>query len=227
LKLKIVSLGQKNEMNPSMELFAISQDGGEETKQEEMKGQREDEGEFQTFHSDSGVRKKHTPFTMCAGESSSVLTKFLADGMLGRLARWLRLLGYDTVFQTNRSKEKLVQLAIEENRVFLTRDRKFTQREWPFSVVYVFSENPGEQLKQVVVEMKLDPLSRRFSLCSLCNVPVQNVERERIVDSVPRDVWKREKSFWECPRCRRIYWKGGHWRRMEERLAVLGLCKIE
>jgi len=151
------------------------------------------------------------------------MIRFITDGMLGRLARWLRILGYDTVFQPDRSKEELSLLAACENRVFLTRDRNFTERTWPFQTVYIFSEDPKEQLKQVVSNFNLDCVSYRFLLCSVCNVPVEPVEKKRIIEKVPSGVLERESIFWKCPACGRIYWKGGHWKRIEEWLSGLGL----
>ena len=151
------------------------------------------------------------------------MIRFIADGMLGKLARWLRLLGYDTMFQPDRSKEELSLLAACESRVFLTRDKNFTERNWPFPTLYIFSEDPKDQLKQVVNNLNLDPVSHRFSLCSLCNVLVERVEKRTVVDSVPDSIWKRENIFWRCPCCGRVYWKGGHWKRIEEWLDGLDL----
>jgi len=154
---------------------------------------------------------------------SDFMVRFITDGMLGRLARWLRLLGYDTVFQPDRSKEELSLLAACENRVFLTRDRNFTERSWPFQTVYIFTEDPKEQLKQVVNDFSLDSVSYRFSLCSMCNVPVERVEKKKIAESVPLSILERENIFWKCPSCGRVYWKGGHWKRIEEWLSGLDL----
>ena len=149
------------------------------------------------------------------------MIRFIADGMLGKPARWLRLLGYDTVFRPERSKEELCLLAACENRVFLTRDRNFTKRNWPFQTFYIASENPKEQLKQVINDFQLDFISYRFLLCSICNVPVEHVEKEKIIENVPSGVLERENVFWKCPSCGRVYWKGGHWKRIEEWLNKL------
>ena len=170
---------------------------------------------------------KRTVFTMDIEESSFSCLKFLADGMLGSLARWLRFLGYDTVFHQDWTKGQLLSLAKTEGRIFLTRDRAFAQKSRPFPVIFVSSEDVGDQLKQVVVDLNLDPVSHRFSLCSLCNVSVKSVKKDEVADSVPKAVWERESVFWECPCCGRIYWQGGHWQRIEARLAALHLNKRE
>lgn len=166
---------------------------------------------------------RSTPLTINTEKAFASVPRFLIDGMLGRLARLLRFLGYDSVFQPEREKRELISLASEERRVFLTRDWNFTQRKWPFRVVFVSSENPEEQLRQIVTDLDLDPVSYRFSLCSLCNVPVVKTEKESVSSRIPRSVWEQQEVYWECPQCERIYWQGGHWKRMEQRFASLGM----
>lgn len=141
--------------------------------------------------------------------------RFLADAMLGRLARWLRLLGFDTLYEADLPDAEVVRRALEEERWILTRDRALPA-EWRVSGVRVLaSEDLREQLAEVVRSFRLAPLVRPFSRCGECNAPLAPVSRDAVAGAVPPRVAAREREFRRCPGCGRIYWRGSHTARME------------
>lgn len=148
--------------------------------------------------------------------------KLLCDHMLGSLARWLRFMGYDTAYPKAMEDRDLIAKAREEERVLLTRDKGLAAR---FSgAIYVKSDVLAEQIRELAALLPLrvlDPLSR----CSLCNTPIEPAPRDVVRDLVPEGVLSRQKEFWRCPSCGKIYWQGSHWDKMIERLNDLDLPK--
>jgi len=142
-------------------------------------------------------------------------TRFFADAMLGRLARWLRILGFDVAFQPHIGDGELVRRAVEEDRAILTRDRALP-REWRVSGVYVVStEKPLEQLREVIRAFDLADAVQLFTRCNRCNTPLDKPRRDEILDRVPGPVLARHRDFRSCPECQRVYWSGSHTDRME------------
>ena len=143
--------------------------------------------------------------------------KFVADAMLGTLAKWLRILGYDTVYDPDLDDHQLVRLARAQDRVLLTRDRELAGRRG-VRVLSVESEDLDDQVRQVLVELELE-YDRSFSRCPICNELLQTLDRKAARGRVPPYVAQNRKTFKSCPKCRRVYWRGTHWRRMDEQLA--------
>jgi len=147
--------------------------------------------------------------------------KFAADCMLGRLAKWLRLLGYDTVYL--RSATDTVLLAVAgEGRILLTRDTTLVGKIDPDHFVFVEHDDPSIQLQQVIhfLSLELDP-GGFFSRCALCNGTVEHVEKMSIYGKVPDYVWSIHDRFSKCSQCSKIYWPGSHLERF--RLQLEGL----
>lgn len=144
--------------------------------------------------------------------------RFAADAMLGRLARWLRALGFDTTLEGDGSDERLVRRAAREGRVILTRDRRLPE-EWRVRpVVVLSSDDPEAQLRALARRYDLAGRARPFTRCTRCNAPLETPEPEDVARRVPEAVRRRTRRFLRCPACRRIYWAGSHTRRMERRL---------
>jgi uncharacterized protein with PIN domain len=140
--------------------------------------------------------------------------RFLADTMLGRLARWLRILGFDCAFEGEISDAELVHRAVDEGRIVLSRDRALPQ-EWRVSDIHlVESEDLREQLREVIARHGLAPAIRLFSRCNACNRPLREVSPAAVAARVPPRVAATRTSFRECPECGRVYWQATHTERI-------------
>jgi uncharacterized protein with PIN domain len=151
--------------------------------------------------------------------------RFVVDTNVGRLARWLRMMGYDALFIHEVDDKQLVAIALDENRVLLTRDTQIMRRRVVTSgklkVILVKGDDTREQLRQVVRKMGLNYEGKQFTRCLECNQPLVSRTKEEVRDRVPPYVFKTQTEFVECPTCHRIYWRGTHWQRMKRELATL------
>jgi uncharacterized protein with PIN domain len=145
--------------------------------------------------------------------------RFIADAMLGRLARWLRTLGYDTAYEDAISDAELVRRAFLEGRRILTRDRKLFE-EWRIDGgLLVRAERPLEQLAEVVGAFHLAAPDRLFTRCRVCNGVLAPLDKAAASGRVPPGIESRARNFAECPDCGRVYWEGSHTDRMRSILA--------
>lgn len=136
--------------------------------------------------------------------------KFVADVMLGKLARWLRLIGYDTIYDPNLSAKELVKIANEEGRIFITRSRRIAEELGAKNFYIVKSERFKEQLTEIVRELNLDTETNLFSRCSICNTEIVEVEKSSVMKLIPEETAKSFDEFYQCPKCGKIYWDGSH-----------------
>jgi uncharacterized protein with PIN domain len=143
----------------------------------------------------------------------------LADAMLGRLAKWLRLLGYDTAYAEEGSDHQIAARARAEGRILLTRDHALAQRKG-ISSLLVQSQVLEEQLKEVLAELG-GPLPQSGPRCTHCNVTLAEATPDQVRAHVPTYVWRTHRQFHRCPSCGRIYWPGSHWRHVERTLAQI------
>jgi uncharacterized protein with PIN domain len=140
--------------------------------------------------------------------------RFQVDAMLGRLARWLRLLGFDAAWEADVSDAELVRGALDEGRWILTRDRALPV-EWRVAPIHVVaSETTGDQLQEVVRAFDLAPRVRPFARCSRCNALIAPLDAARARPLVPARVADAQTRFFGCPGCGRVYWEGTHVERM-------------
>ena len=142
--------------------------------------------------------------------------KFIADAMLGEVARWLRILGYDVLYSRNYTDKQILSIAMKTGRIILTRDRGLYSRakKRNLKVVYVSTDNIVERLAEIVLKtgISLDPDPRK-SRCPECNSPLIIVrDKEKVRDRVPPRALEANDEFYMCPRCGRVYWEGSHWR---------------
>ena len=151
--------------------------------------------------------------------------KFIVDANVGRLARWLRIMGHDARFAPDVEDGELVRLALAEGRAVITRDRHVMRRRaiatGRVSALLITGDRLGEQLRQVIDAFGLDAAAV-LSRCVECNEPLRPVEREAARDRAPAYVFETQESFVECPRCARLYWRGTHSASMERELATAG-----
>ncbi len=136
-------------------------------------------------------------------------TSLLLDAMLGRLARWLRLMGYDAAYLSDTDDVEVIRQARAESRLILTRDRGLASRRGVRAVLIESQELP-EQISQVVslIGPPPQPVTPR---CVVCNVPLLPISAEAARDHVPPYVWRSSRDFTRCQSCNRIYWQGTHW----------------
>ncbi|HEX9757722.1 MAG TPA: Mut7-C RNAse domain-containing protein [Nitrospiria bacterium] len=154
-------------------------------------------------------------------EHSPVL--FLADAMVGRLGRWLRILGYDvTTFhrdskQANRSRNRIIEQARSEKRLILTRDTYLLKRNNLPPHIFIKNDHPEEQFHQVLQDLNMEP-SASLSRCLDCNFSLKQISKGAVKKRVPPYVFQTQSDFSQCPRCEKIYWEGTHVKRMIERI---------
>jgi uncharacterized protein with PIN domain len=142
--------------------------------------------------------------------------QLLLDSMLGRLARWLRLLGYDAAYENDADDLHLAGRARAESRVLLTRDHALAARRG-LETLLIRSEKLEEQIEQVLDELGPPPDSA-LSRCNRCNVPLRDVDPEEVADRVPPYVLQTQDAFRCCPECGRVYWAGTHLEHMSEQV---------
>jgi uncharacterized protein with PIN domain len=136
--------------------------------------------------------------------------------MLGRLGRWLRILGYDTGYDSGADDWALIRRARAENRLLLTRDRQLAARRG-VSTLLVESEELAEQVRQIVAV--IGPSSEgAFTRCPVCNGRLAPLSRKEARERVPAHVYRTQQAFRLCTACGRVYWRGTHWERMRDML---------
>jgi len=136
--------------------------------------------------------------------------RFVADVMLGRLARWLRIAGFDVLYSNRYSDDELVELSRGQGRILLSRDTRLLVRRSVTRFVFLESDRVQDQLRQIFRLTATTSLNLLFSRCLTCNEPLAEVQRENIRERVPPFVFETQKLFKSCPRCRKIYWPGTH-----------------
>ena len=150
------------------------------------------------------------------------LPEFVVDAMLGRLARWLRILGFDTWYFREIEDRELLRLHVESGRILLTRDTRLVQCRGVGSHVLVRHDGWEDQLRQVAAALSLDVRPERLlSRCLLCNRPLENLAREDAYGRIPDYVAGTTSVFRECRSCNKVYWAGTHRKRMEEVVSML------
>ena len=152
---------------------------------------------------------------------------FLADRMLGKLARWLRILGYDTAYLPQLSPEGIMREGSRQRRLILTRDTRLLRRKDAPPLVFVQSDHFREQLHQVVDTLRLDPWRALFTRCVECNRTLTEVAKEEVREQVPEYVWQTQDQFYRCPECHRLYWGATHRDHVVQELRRLGMVKKE
>ncbi len=154
------------------------------------------------------------------------MMKFICDDNLGKLAKWLRTLGYDTLFFDPIEDGELVRKALEDERVVLSRDTGLSRFKLKpgEKLLFIESEKPLEQLKQVVSHFKLTIAKEQiFSRCLICNQILESVDKEKIKDRLYPYVYQTQEHFMSCPHCDRIFWPSTHVDRMIEMLSDGGI----
>lgn len=144
---------------------------------------------------------------------------FLCDAHLGATARLLRMAGFDTAYDNNYADAAIEALANGEDWIVLSRDRELLKRRGIRRGAFIRAREPQAQMREIVMRLRLADVARPFSRCLECNVPLRMLRPEEASASVPPRVRERQRLFSTCDVCRRVYWPGSHWARMNAVLA--------
>lgn len=148
--------------------------------------------------------------------------KFILTKELGRLAKWLRILGFDTLYFNQDKPGSLIVQALRDERVILTRNQHLPQARG-VTIIHLSAEKLKEQIPQVAKALNIQLDARRmFTRCILCNEPLTAIEKDKVKDKVPGYVFNTQSDFVRCPRCNRIYWQGTHWGNVADTLKNIG-----
>lgn len=144
--------------------------------------------------------------------------RFIVTRELGRLAKWLRILGFDTTYHNIDNVSTLVITALREDRIILTRNTKIGQHKG-IKIIKIDSDFVKKQLTQVLGDLKISPRQDlMFSRCIICNKELISIEKTSVKDKVPEFVYNSQDEFVSCPECSRIYWQGTHWGNVSDTL---------
>ena len=146
--------------------------------------------------------------------------KFLCDQMLGTLAKWLRIYGFDTFYANNLiSDEELLKIAEKEKRIIITRDKEliYNAKRRNLEIILVDTTDLDEQLNMILKDYKIDE-SLFLTRCTLCNNTVKSIKKKDVKDKVPQRVFENNENFWYCSKCDKVYWKGSHFDKMKEKI---------
>jgi uncharacterized protein with PIN domain len=150
-----------------------------------------------------------------------VILKFVTDGMLGKLTRWLRMLGHDVDYYRSLDDEKLIEISRSEMRILLTGDlnlyrQAITQGVEAFLVEAMDeAEKLAKLAKRFNFKLKID-LS--VSRCPKCNATIRSISKETVVNQIPEATFTYYNDFWKCPGCGQVYWQGAHWKKIKKTL---------
>jgi len=147
--------------------------------------------------------------------------QFVVDGMLGKLARWLRMMGHDVEYSNKTDDSELLTIAEKQHRILLTRDLELYRRAIAKQVdaFYVTGKTEVEKLAQLAERFRISlDIDMSTSRCPKCNAQVQPVSKETVAKRVQKNTFEHYTEFWECPNCGQVYWQGAHWTKIREML---------
>ena len=145
--------------------------------------------------------------------------QFVLDIHLGRLASYLRMMGFDSRYRNDYTDDELASVAQQEGRILLTRDRGLLKRSEVTHGYYIRAGQPYEQLIEVMRRFDLSRLAVPFKLCIRCNGILEDVSKERVLEQLPPMVQERHDQFRRCRSCGQVYWKGSHYEHMRRFVA--------
>lgn len=147
--------------------------------------------------------------------------RFIVDTMLGNVARWLRLLGYDTLYDRGYEDWFILKMASREDRIIITRDRGLHRRALRRGVRSILLEQDSMDERLAYIALKTGIrlyIDVEKSRCPICNGELVHVSKDLVKDRVPKRVYEKHSDFWVCCRCGKVYWMGSHWRGIEDTL---------
>lgn len=141
--------------------------------------------------------------------------KFILDNHLGKLASYLRMLGFDTLYRNDYEDTELAETSQKEGRILLTRDRRLLMRKQVQAGYCIKKHNPQAQLRDVLKRFDMHTFIKPFQRCMRCNTLLDQVQKEQILDQLEPLTNKYYDSFSICPGCRQVYWPGSHYEHMQ------------
>jgi len=148
--------------------------------------------------------------------------KFVTDGMLGKLTRWLRMLGHDVEYTGSMDDKELIQKAKKENRILLTRDVELYQQAIAKGADAFLVESPNQtaNLANIAKRFKFKlEIDVKVSRCPKCNNKIRAVAKASVADKIPATTSSNYDEFWQCQGCGQVYWHGAHWKRIDKTLS--------
>lgn len=149
--------------------------------------------------------------------------KFIADVHLGKLTRYLRLCGYDTIYRTDLEDNEIIELASSENRFILTRDKQLLKSKKVTKGFWIRSQYPHTQLREVFLGFEIEKPKALFTRCLECNGLLREIEKKEILDRLLPMTRRYYRRFKICDNCNRIYWNGSHYRNMKKVISTLSI----
>lgn len=150
------------------------------------------------------------------------MEKFILTKELGRLVKWLRILGFDTIYFTAKNISSLIITALREDRIILTRNLRFNSAVGT-KMLQIKDDSVVGQLKQVIQELGLKLAEKNlFTRCIICNSELKTTAKEKVEGRVPEYIFKTQEEFSWCPTCDKIYWSGTHWGNVKDTLKEIG-----
>ena len=147
--------------------------------------------------------------------------KFLADSMLGKMARWLRMLGHDVTYDVGLGDNELLEVAKKENRVLLTKDLELYKRAIirGTDALYLKGKSEPERLAEVAKRYGLTlEVDMEKSHCPVCNTKLEAAQKEQLSNKLEKNTSIYYDKFWKCPNCGQVYWQGAHWKQINRTL---------
>lgn len=147
--------------------------------------------------------------------------KFLADGMLGKLTRWLRMLGQDVIYSVQFEDAQLLECSKKEQRVLLTRDFELYRRAIARGIdsFYVEGKTESERLADVAKRYEVSlVIDMDTSHCPICNAMLRAAPKEQLSSELEENTFTYYNKFWRCPNCGQVYWQGAHWKQITKTL---------
>lgn len=142
------------------------------------------------------------------------ITRFVLDTHLGRLAAYLRMAGFDSLYRNDYDNPTLADISVTEQRILLTRDRYLLMRKIITHGYFVRHTQPRRQLREVLQRFDLLRQLQPFSRCMRCNDLLEKVDKSTVVEKIPAGTREWLNDYWQCQQCARVYWKGTHYQRM-------------
>lgn len=149
------------------------------------------------------------------------LIRFVLDGHLGKLASYLRILGFDVRYANSANDETLAIFSANEDRILLTRDRGLLKRNLVRYGYWIRDQNPRQQLLEVILRYDLAPTIHPFTRCPKCNGLLSPVEKEAVAERLLPSTLENYDCFWRCAACQQVYWQGSHYQRIQSWLRAL------